>query len=54
MQDCNYNILAKPTEELQQRATELPDVTTLSQMHIALELYYMFKAGVLLADYIVT
>ncbi len=54
MQGCNYSLLAKPTEELQQRDTELPDITTLSQMHIALDLYYMFKIGSLLADSIVT
>ncbi len=38
MQGCNYNLLAKPLEELQQRAAELFDMTTLSQMHTALEL----------------
>ena len=57
MQGCNYSLLAKPTEELQQRDTELPDITTLctdAQMHIALDLYYMFKTASLLADSIVT
>ncbi len=37
MQGCSYDLPAKPPKELQQRATELPDVTTLSQMHIALD-----------------
>ena len=38
MQICNYDLLANLLEELQQRAAELPDMTTLSQMHSALEL----------------
>ncbi len=35
MQACNYSFFVKPFEELQQRATGLPDIT--SQMHTVLK-----------------
>jgi len=37
MQGCNCSLFARPFEELQQRDTTLPDITTLSPMHTVLK-----------------